>query len=608
MLRVEAPRLGYTRQFTIYDQADSRRLVKQCLDRVGRRPQALHAGRGPEPDLRRQEPPARRRRVPRAGRLLLRADRRRRLRALRARALRFNAMDFDDLLVRAVNVLELFPEVRERYQQAFRHVLVDEYQDTNHAQYRCSRCSAASGATSPSSATTTSPSTACAAPTSATSSTSRATSRTRTSSSSSRTTARRRRSSRPPTPSSRTTATRCARSSGPSSASGDPIDVRALADEHAEARAVLERDRAARRGGRLALGDRRLLPHQRAVAGARGRARARRGALPGDRRHEVLRARRDQGRDRLPVAARQPGRPGQLHARRQQPAARHRPDLALARDRLRGDARRARLGRRGRRRDGARAGPAAIKAIGRFMETMGELRALAADGVAGRASCSRRCCSRSGYLEALEAERTFEAQGRIENLEELVGVAREFDASAEERRLSTPSSRQIALVSDADTRTDDRGQVTLMTLHNAKGLEYPIVFIIGCEEGVFPHSRSLDEGVARGGAAALLRRHHARDARADADLRAAAHAVRRRELRAAQPLPRRDPGRADRREDASTRRRQRPITARAAARAAARIWRAAAAAAGEPRERAARRCRRSGSARMSSMRPSARAS
>src|SRR3712207_9196659 len=50
--------------------------------------------------------------------------------------LRMNAMDFDDLLVRAVNVLELFPEVRDRYGTAFRHILVDEYQDTNHAQYR----------------------------------------------------------------------------------------------------------------------------------------------------------------------------------------------------------------------------------------------------------------------------------------------------------------------------------------------------------------------------------------------------------------------------------------------------------------------------------------
>jgi len=54
--------------------------------------------------------------------------------------------------------------------------------------------------------------------------------------------------------------------------------------------------------------------------------------------------------------------------------------------------------------------------------------------------------------------------------------------------------QQLALVADADVRVDDEGLVTLMTLHNAKGLEYPIVFIIGCEEGVFPHSRALDEG------------------------------------------------------------------------------------------------------------------
>jgi DNA helicase-2/ATP-dependent DNA helicase PcrA len=126
------------------------------------------------------------------------------------------------------------------------------------------------------------------------------------------------------------------------------------------------------------------------------------------------------------------------------------------------------------------------------MDTMGELRALQADGVAV-AELLEAVLSRSGYIEALEAERTFEAQGRIENLEELVGVAREFDASAAERGLDAFLA-QIALVSDADTRRDDRGQVTLMTLHNAKGLEYPIVFMIGCEEGIFPHSRSLDEG------------------------------------------------------------------------------------------------------------------
>jgi DNA helicase II / ATP-dependent DNA helicase PcrA len=93
------------------------------------------------------------------------------------------------------------------------------------------------------------------------------------------------------------------------------------------------------------------------------------------------------------------------------------------------------------------------------------------------------------------AERTIEAEGRIENLEQLVEVGREFDAevSAEEDNLSR-FLQEVALVADADSRTDDAGLVTLMTLHNAKGLEYPIVFIAGCEDGVFPHSRALDEG------------------------------------------------------------------------------------------------------------------
>ena len=104
----------------------------------------------------------------------------------------------------------------------------------------------------------------------------------------------------------------------------------------------------------------------------------------------------------------------------------------------------------------------------------------------------------SGYLEALEAERTIEAQGRLENLEELVNVAAEYDTQAEadaEREPSLPDFlQQVALIADADDRSDDEGLVTLMTLHNAKGLEYPIVFMIGCEEGVFPHSRALDEG------------------------------------------------------------------------------------------------------------------
>ena len=100
----------------------------------------------------------------------------------------------------------------------------------------------------------------------------------------------------------------------------------------------------------------------------------------------------------------------------------------------------------------------------------------------------------TGYTEALEAERTIEAQGRIENLEELVRVAREYDATAEDGGSLGEFLQQIALLADADGREDDEGLVTLMTMHNAKGLEYPIVFMIGMEDGVFPHSRALDEG------------------------------------------------------------------------------------------------------------------
>jgi DNA helicase II / ATP-dependent DNA helicase PcrA len=102
----------------------------------------------------------------------------------------------------------------------------------------------------------------------------------------------------------------------------------------------------------------------------------------------------------------------------------------------------------------------------------------------------------TGYVEALEAERTIEAQGRLENLHELIGVAREFDDNWEgEEGLAGLSEflQQLSLYSEQDALADREEQVTLMTLHNAKGLEYPVVFIIGCEEGVFPHSRSIDE-------------------------------------------------------------------------------------------------------------------
>ena len=100
-------------------------------------------------------------------------------------------------------------------------------------------------------------------------------------------------------------------------------------------------------------------------------------------------------------------------------------------------------------------------------------------------------------MEGLEAERTIEAQGRLENLHELIGVGREFDDNWEgERGIAGLAEflQQLSLYSEQDALEDRDEQVTLMTLHNAKGLEYRVVFMIGCEEGVFPHSRSVDEG------------------------------------------------------------------------------------------------------------------
>ena len=137
-------------------------------------------------------------------------------------------------------------------------------------------------------------------------------------------------------------------------------------------------------------------------------------------------------------------------------------------------------------------GTAAVRAFDRFMATMAFLRERLEQQVP-IGDLLDAILHETGYLDALEAERTIEAQGRTENLQELVEVAREFDAGAEDDTLDL-FLQQVALVADADSRRDDEGLVTLMTLHNAKGLEYPIVFMIGCEEGVFPHSRSLDEG------------------------------------------------------------------------------------------------------------------
>jgi DNA helicase-2/ATP-dependent DNA helicase PcrA len=492
MLRAEAARLGYTRQFTIYDQADARRLVKQSLDAIDADPKrfspaAVHAQIS-DAKNRLRDAAAYRSMVGSYFEQTV-ADA---YEVYERELVRFNAMDFDDLLVRAVNLLELFPEVRARYQATFRHILVDEYQDTNHAQYRWlsllageRRNLAVVGDDAQSiygfrgadirnildferefpdahvvkleqnyrsTQTILSAANAVIA------------------------------HNRDQVPKDLWT----------DLGEGDPIKVRVLADEHAEARYVL--------GDIERLSDEGVSRTEIAVF-YRTNAQSRvledalvRGEVP----YQVIGGTKFYERAEIKDAiaylalisnpqdqvsflrvANSPRRGlGQTSLSRvlTHAATLGEPvwDVAAAPDRVPG------LGR------------AAITALGRFMATMAELRSIAESG-APISELMEEMLRRTGYLDALAAERTFEAQGRIENLEELVGVAREFDAGDEERTLDAFLA-QVALVSDADTRDDDKGLVTLMTLHNAKGLEYPIVFIIGCEEGVFPHSRSLDEG------------------------------------------------------------------------------------------------------------------
>jgi len=102
---------------------------------------------------------------------------------------------------------------------------------------------------------------------------------------------------------------------------------------------------------------------------------------------------------------------------------------------------------------------------------------------------------KTGYREMLKAEKSIEAQSRLENLEELLSVTKNFEDSSEDKSL-VAFLTDLALVADIDSLDEDGEKVdsiTLMTLHSAKGLEFPVVFLIGLEEGVFPHSRSLME-------------------------------------------------------------------------------------------------------------------
>jgi DNA helicase II / ATP-dependent DNA helicase PcrA len=479
ILRAEAPRLGYTRQFTIYDQSDSRRLVKRCLDQLGidtkrftpamvqhQISDAKNKLRSPD-DLSQLVGSGFEEKIAETYQLYDREIR------------RMNAMDFDDLLVRTVNVMELFPEVRARYAGAFAQVLVDEYQDTNHAQYRMLELIAGEHRNI-----------ACVGdddqfedsfPEAKVVRLEQNYRSTQTILSVANAVISHNRG-------------RMGKTLWTDIGEGDLVKIRELDDEHAEARYVLgEVERLVDEGvsrNEIAVFYR-TNAQSRVLEDTLVRAEVPYQVVGGTKFYE-----RAEVKDAIAYL--------NLLAN---------PQDAVAFGRVANSPKRG-IGQTSLSRvlnhantlgisiwEAAQApasvpglGTAAIKAIGRFMDTMDNLRQRVEQQVPV-GDLLEAVLHETGYLDALEAERTIEAQGRIENLEALVEAGREFDARADEGEDTLDVFLQAtSLLSDADTRRDDEGLVTLMTLHNAKGLEYPIVFIIGCEEGVFPHSRSVEEG------------------------------------------------------------------------------------------------------------------
>uniref|UniRef100_UPI003BAC5063 DNA helicase PcrA n=1 Tax=Tepidibacillus infernus TaxID=1806172 RepID=UPI003BAC5063 len=112
----------------------------------------------------------------------------------------------------------------------------------------------------------------------------------------------------------------------------------------------------------------------------------------------------------------------------------------------------------------------------------------------GVSELTEQVIEKTGYREELKKEKTLEAESRLENIEELLSVTLEFENKSEDKSLVTFLT-EIALVSDVDQMDEAEAEkgVTMMTLHSAKGLEFPVVFLAGMEEGIFPHNRALME-------------------------------------------------------------------------------------------------------------------
>jgi DNA helicase-2/ATP-dependent DNA helicase PcrA len=495
ILRREADRIGYRPGFTIYDGSDQVRLVKDVLESELEKdpkrypPRGIHARisdaknqlKGPEEfaaevsgffDTTVAEVYARyQRRLAQAG-----------------------AMDFDDLLLQAVRLLEDVPDVRQKWQSAFRQILVDEYQDTNHAQYRLVRalseqhgnvCVVGDGDQSiyswrgadmrnildferdfPDARVI------------RLEQNYRSTQAILDAANAVIANNRERQPKRLWSENGR----------------GESVLVVECADEGAEARYVVGRIATALQDG-AAASDLAVLyrtnAQSRVIEDALRRQEVPYQVLGGLRFYD--RAEIKDAMAYLQVLA----NPDDAVALRRVVNSPRRGigDTTISRLVAHAEALGISLREAMREPDEVLPGAPARRCVREFSELLGRLEEAAATEPVGE--LLDRILDDTGYRESLRAERTIEARGKLENLEELVGVAREYDErerDGDEGGDLPGFLQELSLVSDVDA--DDRGErslVTLMTLHTAKGLEFPTVFLIGLEDGVFPHQRAIEE-------------------------------------------------------------------------------------------------------------------
>ncbi|MCW2923440.1 MAG: UvrD/REP helicase [Thermoleophilia bacterium] len=492
-LRREATRLGYTSSFTIYDQGDQVRLVKQCLESLDKDPKQFapaaihHAISNAKNAL--QGPEEYRQLVGSFSEETV-AD----VFELYDRRLRENnAMDFDDMIRLTVGLLEQHDDIRDHWQRRFRFLMVDEYQDTNHAQYRMLRALAG-----------THHNIMCVGDADQSIYSWRGAD------------IRNITSFTDDFPDARTVVldlnyrstshileaanavVRCNEQRLDKElkavlGEGELVRVVSVEDEHAEARYVVGQIEAAMQDGR-SHGDIAVFYRTNAQSRVLEDLLTRSG-----RPYQVIGGPKFYERAEIKDAV------GYL-----QVLVNPQDSLSLQRivnvpKRGIGDTTVAKLRnyadtygetladavRQANMEGSLNAGT--LKKLEDFTALLDSMREFSVASTSVAATIEH-VYERTGILSALQVEDTIEAQGRLENLGEFVNVAREFDAANAGGTTLAEFLQALQLQAQGDALDTAGGQITLMTIHNAKGLEYPVVFVTGMEEGLFPHSRSIQDG------------------------------------------------------------------------------------------------------------------